>query len=209
VGRARGLSIGFNAGARGDTRYAYDVIVNGPVRSMVRARAMNWNSGAGRYEWEQIYTAYAGESYVTSRVRYTTFQPQNAATTFAVGIRKHINEDVWHQQGGVIISGAPEAIRNPDDEESFQNSLVVDFVGTALVVRDAYAPSYRFVPDFNGNHAFSVTPNAAREFEYMLAAGWSEGAVNRSAADFQDYVLRTAREYNAPLAFGGARLEQR
>lgn len=199
----------FNAGPRGDTRYSFVVIANGPLRSMIRARTMNWNSGHGRYEAEQVFTSYAGESYATSRVRFSTFAPDNTATLFAAGIRKHLNESSYYQQGGVVISGAPEAIRGPDDGPLRPNGLIVDFVGTALVVRDSYRPRYVFVPEFGENHTFAVTPNAERSFEYMIAAGWSEGAVNKTPAEFQDYVLRTAREYNAPLAFVSARLERR
>ncbi len=199
----------FNAGPRGDTRYSFVTIANGPLRSMIRGRTMNWDSGHGRYEVEQIYTAYGGESYSTGRVHFTTFAPQNAGTLFAAGIRKHINENTFYQQGGVVISGAPEAIRGPDDGPLRPNGLIVDFVGTALIVRDQYQPHYVYVPSNGGNHTFAVAPNADRSFEFMLAAGWSEGAVNRTPAEFQDYVTRTAREYNAPLTLAGQRLETR
>jgi hypothetical protein len=63
----------WNAGQLSDTRYAYEVIVNGPVRSMIKIKGMNWNSGNGFYEYEQYYTVYAKQSYTTSKVgsRYT------------------------------------------------------------------------------------------------------------------------------------------
>ncbi|MCD4769212.1 MAG: DUF4861 family protein, partial [Bacteroidales bacterium] len=48
-----------------DTRFAYDVIVNGPMRSMIRIHIMNWRSGSGEYELEQLYTAYKNKSYST------------------------------------------------------------------------------------------------------------------------------------------------
>ena len=191
----------FNTGPRGDSRYSFVVIANGPLRSMIRARTMNWNSGHGRYELEQIFSSYAGESYATSRVRFSTFAPANAGTHFAAGIRKHINESSHYQQRGVVISGAPEAIRGPDDGPLRPNGLIVDYVGSALVVRDTYQPRYVYVPGYQGNHTFAITPNAERSFEYLIAAGWSEGVVNKTPAEFQDYVVRTAREYNAPLAF--------
>jgi len=199
----------FNAGPQSDSRYAFTVLANGPVRSIVRARTFNWDSGNGRYELEQIYSAYAGQSFATSRVTFTKFQPDNAETVFAVGIRKHVGEDSYHNDGGVIISGAPEAIRNMDDEGLRENSLMVDFVGTALVVAEEHSPEYVFVPGYSGNHAFRIKPDDDLSFEYLIAAGWSEGSVNKTAAEFQDYVLRTAEEYNSPLRLVGAKLEQR
>jgi len=197
----------FNAGPQGDTRYAFTLLGNGPVRSLVRVRTFNWDSGHGRYELEQVYSAWAGESYSTCRVRFTRFEPANPATAFAVGIRQHVGETAFFQRGGVIISGAPEAIRNPDDQGLRENSLMVDYVGTALVVRDDYRPEYVHVPAYEGNHAFRIQPDEAREFAYLIAAGWSEGAVNRTPAEFQDYVLRVARDYNAPAELASARLE--
>jgi hypothetical protein len=198
----------FNAGPQSDSRYAFTVLANGPVRSIVRARTFNWDSGNGNYELEQIYSAYAGQSFATSRVSYSKFAPRNPNTVFAAGIRKHLGETHYHQSGGVVISGAPEAIRNLDDEGLRENSLVVDYVGTALVVPEKYSPEYVFVPAYSENHAFRIRPNKALEFEYLIAAGWSEGNVNRSAEEFQRYVLRTAEEFNLPPVLLSTQLEK-
>ena len=189
----------FNAGPMSDSRYAFTVLANGPVRSVIRARTFNWDSGQGNYELEQIYSAYAGQSFATSQVTFLKFAPENPDTAFAVGIRKHVGEDSYYQKGGIIISGAPEAIRNMDDEGLRENSLIVDFVGTALVVPTKYSPEYVFVPEYSENHAFRIAPNDDRSFEYIVAAGWSEGSVHQTAAEFQEYVLRTAEEFNTPV----------
>ena len=199
----------FNAGPLGDSRYAFTVLANGPVRSVIRASTFNWDSGSGNYELEQVYSAYAGQSFATSRVTFTTFEPKNPGTVFAAGIRKHVDEDSYYQHGGVIISGAPEAIRNMDDQGLRENSLFVDFVGTALVVPEKYSPEYVFVPAYSENHAFRIKPNDELSFEYLVAAGWSEGAVHRTAAAFQEYVLDTAEEFNAPPVLSAHTLESR
>ncbi|MGW8315246.1 MAG: DUF4861 family protein, partial [Bacteroidales bacterium] len=49
----------WNAGQISDTRYAYEVVVNGPVRSMIKIRTMNWNTGHGSYSSEQFFSVYA------------------------------------------------------------------------------------------------------------------------------------------------------
>jgi len=198
----------FNAGPGDDTRYAFTVLTNGPVRSMVRARTLNWDSGNGFYEAEQVYTAYAGESYSTSRVTFTRFEPRNADTVFGAGIRKHVGEDHHYLGNGIVISGAPEAIRNLDDEGLRENSLVVDYVGTAMVIPETYSPEYVFVPEYSENHAFRIEPTGDRRFEYLIAAGWSEGTVNRTPEAFETYVLRVAEEFNAPVTFVSANLER-
>lgn len=199
----------FNAGPRGDTRYAFAVLANGPVRSIIRARTLNWDSGKGRYGLEQIYSAYSGHSFATARVTYTRFEPRNPDTDFAVGMRKHLDESDFYKGNGIVISGAPEAIRNLDDEGLRENSLTVDYVGTALVVPEKHSPEYVFIPEYGENHAFRIAPNEERSFEYLIAAGWSEGAVNRNAAEFRDYVLRTAAEFNSPIELVRARSETR
>ncbi len=43
----------WNAGQISDARYAYEVVVNGPVRSIIKIKGMNWDSGNGYYEYEQ------------------------------------------------------------------------------------------------------------------------------------------------------------
>ncbi len=189
----------FNGDPAVDTRYAFEVLVNGPLRSMVRVRTMNWDSGSGRYALEQVYTAYAGQNYATATVRFSQFEPKGPGATFAAGIRKHGGEALFHQQGGTVITAGPEVIRNPDDEEAVQNDLAVAYAGTAMVVRDRYRPDYVFVPDHQGNHVFRIRPNADRTFEYLIAAGWSEGAVLTTAEAFRDYVVAVARDYNTPV----------
>ena len=199
----------FNSGPLGDSRYAFTVLANGPVRSVIRARTFNWDSGRGQYEFEQVYSAYAGQSFATSRVTFKKFQPDNPNTAFAVGIRKHVGEDSFYQRGGVVISGAPEAIRNMDDEGLRENSLIVDFVGTALVVPERFSPDYVFIPEYSGNHAFRLAANTERSFEYLVAAGWSEGSVNTTADEFRVYVLRKAEEFNWPIELLGTKIQER
>lgn len=205
----RSADTSFNAGPRGDSRYAFTVLANGPLRSIVRAKTMNWNSGHGRYALEQVYSSFAGQSFSTSRVKFTTFEPKDRDATFAVGMRKRPGQRSFHKANGIVISGAPEAIRNIDDEGVRENSLMVDFVGTALVVPEKYAPEYVFAPERGENHVFRIKPNADRSFEYLMAAGWSEGAVNRNADEFQRYATRAAEEYNAPPELVGTRIEAR
>lgn len=199
----------FNAGPQGDTRYAFTVLANGPVRSIVRARTLNWDSGNGEYELEQLYSSYSGQSYASSRVTFTKFEPKNPETVFAVGMRKHVGETSFHKGNGIVVSGAPEAIRNQDDEGLRENSLIVDYVGSALVVAEKYSPAYIYVPGFSENHAFRITPNEDYAFEYHIAAGWSEGAVNSTAEEFQEYVLRIAEEVNSPVKLVSDKIEAR
>jgi hypothetical protein len=199
----------FNGDPLTDTRYAFEVVANGPLRSTVRIRTTNWDSGLGRYALEQTYTAYAGQNYATATVRFSQFAPKASGAGFAVGMRKKTGETLFHQNGGVIVTAAPEAIRNPDDVDSVQNALTVAYAGTAIVVKDRYRPSYVFVPDYSGNHAFRIAPTADRSFEYMIAAGWSEGAVLKTAPEFRDYVIGAAREYNSPIRSGGAVVQRK
>ena len=190
---------GFNAGPESDTRYAFSVITNGPLRSMISAKTLNWDSGRGEYEVEQIFTAYAGESYATSRVQFSKFKPDYKKADLAVGIRKHVGETLSVQEDGIVISGAPTAIRNPDDTESLQAELNVDFIGSALVVRESDDPEYVFWPGYGENHVFRVPAGKDKAFEYLIAAGWSEGAVNQTAEEFTAYVRRVAKDFSSPV----------
>lgn len=199
----------FNTGPVGDTRYAFSVVVNGPLRSMVRVRTMNWDSGHGQYAVEQVYTAYAGKDYTTAKVQFTRFDPAHPGAEIAVGIRRRPGETDFAQAGGMVVTSAPEVIRNPDDLEAVQQDMQVDFAGTALVVRDEYRPRYFFSPASEGNHLMRITPDADRRFEYLLAAGWSEGQGPATPEAFQAYVEKAAREYAAPIAFVGATPETR
>ncbi len=193
---AAGVTDNFNAGQISDTRYAYDVVVNGPVRSMIRVRTMNWQTGRGSYEVEQLYTAYAGQSYSTCQVRFTRFLPTVPGVRPGAGIRKKPREAHRYQQGGVVITAGPEAVMDPDDGTI---SLDVSMIASAMVVRDEFKPEYRFVSDLKGNHAFSVTPRSDQSYEYLIAGAWSEGAVLNTYPAFEQYVLQTAREYNSPV----------
>ena len=193
---AAGVKENFNAGQIGDTRYAYDVVVNGPVRSMIRVKTMNWRTENGSYEVEQLYTAYASQSYSTCRVKLLQFLPRSAGVVPGAGIRKKPREQHFYQKGGVVLSGGPEAIIDPDDGSI---SADIKLISSAMVVKAEYRPEYRFVPALKGNHAFAVTPGPGGTFEYLIAGGWSEGAILNTWPEFERYVLTTAREYESPL----------
>jgi len=166
---------------------------------------MNWHTGNGSYEVEQVYTAYAHQNYSTCRVRFPRWLPKQAGATPAAGIRKKPGEKHFLQRGGVVVTASPEA----SDPETGQSFLDIEMVGSALVVRDEYRPEYRFVADLKGNHTFAVTPAADGSFEYLIAGAWSEGAILRTWGEFEQYVLQTAREYNAPLRVRVGPVERR
>ena len=189
----------WNAGQISDTRYAYEVVVNGPVRSIIKIKGMNWNSGNGAYEYEQYYTVYAKQSYTTSRVEFTIFSPEVDGVKPGVGIRKKPEEDFFVQEDGVIISSGPEAIRDPENIDD-REEVKVDFIGTALIVKDKYKPAYQYVSGHGGNHTFRVTSTEDDTFEYLLSSAWSEGAVYNNREDFSEYIRKTKLEYERPVA---------
>lgn len=192
-----------------DTRYAFEVIVNGPLRSMVRIKTMNWNTGKGSYALEQVYTAYANHNYATAKVQFHQWQPSATGVEFAAGIRKKAGETLGLRQGGVVVTTAPEAIRNPDDTDSTQNALTVAYAGIGLVVKDSYRARHVSVAQQQGNEVFRFPARADGKYEYMLAAGWSEGEVLKTAAEFRDYVVGVAKEYNAPARLAGFEVQVR
>ncbi len=196
----------WNAGQISDTRYAYEVVVNGPVRSMIKVKTMNWNSGSGSYELEQYYTVYAQQSYTTCRVIYNNFQPKKAGVKMGCGLRKKPGEEHLYQEGGVLISSGPEQIKDPEDIDE-RAKWLMPFIGKAIVVKDKYKPEYQYTPNAGGNHTFRVTPDSENRFEYLLFAAWSDGAVYANQADFEEYVQKTALEFNTPIEIGFVNLE--
>lgn len=197
----------WNEGQISDTRYAYDVVVNGPVRSMVRIKTMNWRTDGGAYELEQYYTAYRNQSYSTCRVRYTVFDPVASGVAFGCGIRRNASEFDSLLDGNTVVTIGNDDIIDPDDPDG--ESLHVDYVGNALVVKDSYNPRFRFIEDRGGNYAFSIPVNDSRTFEYLIAGGWSEGAVLNTPDEFKEYVVNTAAEYNNPLVIGVGEVERK
>ncbi len=198
----------FNAGQMNDTRYAFDVVVNGPMRSMVRVKTMNWNTGRGEYELEQLYTAYANQNYSTCKVLFSRFSPEHRDVRFGCGIRKKPDEQHMFQQKNIVITSGPEEIKNPDDIEGLQK-LKVDFIGTAMVVKDEYNAEYCFVPAYQGNHVFKFPLRKDRQYEYMIAAAWSEGEVLKTHEAFKAYVLKKAAEYDHPIKVTFSKTEEK
>ena len=191
----------WNEGQFDDTRYAFEVVVNGPVRSMIKAKTMNWNTGGGSYELEQYYTAYTNQSYSTCRVKFTRFLPLEPGTMFGCGIRKNAMEFDSFQEDNIVMTFGKDELSDPDDDTGLRK-MVVDFVGNALVVKNAYNPAYQYVPGLEGNHTFRIPVTGDRSFEYMIFAAWSEGAVYNTPETFREYVLKTAREYENPVQVG-------
>ncbi len=196
----------FNRGPLSDTRYAYEVVVNGPVRSMVRIKTMNWKSGAGVYELEQLYTAYSDQNYSTCKVRYLKFEPEKAGTKFGCGIRKNARENDFYQKDGVVITIGDDELSDPDDKEGLRK-LYVSFVGTAMVVKEQFKPEYQFVDSYLGNHTFRIPVRKNISYEYLIAGAWSEGSFLSSPEEFKDYVIKTAKEYNNPIEIRDFKIE--
>lgn len=188
----------WNAGQISDTRYSYEVVVNGPIRSIMKIKTMNWRSGNGSYDLEQYYTAYANQSYSTCNVKYNNFSPFKQGVKMGCGIRKKPGEENLYQKDGIVISSGPEVVRDPEMIDS-REDLTLPFIGKALVVKDQYKPEYQYSNTFGGQHTFKVKPNLNNHFEYAIFAAWSEGAVYNNQADFEAYVSKSAKELNNPV----------
>jgi hypothetical protein len=214
VALAQPVATKFNAGQLSDTRYAYDVAVNGPLRSAVRIKIMNWKTRTGSYHAEQLCFAYAGENYSRCRVAFPEFAPEVEGVLPGSGFRKKPQESDFFQSGGVTISAGPETIRNPDETLAVEGQLEVDFIGGALVVPDRYAPEYVYREETHGsevqgNHLFRVTPDENGSFEYMIAGAWSEGEVLTEFPSFKEYVVKAAAGMNVPADVSFSGLERK
>lgn len=195
-----------------NTRYSRDVVVNGPLRSVILLRIMNWRSGAGLYEIEQYFTAYANKSWSTCRTVFTEFVPSNTDTMFGVGMREIMNEYKAYQDGGTIISfGKDVPIESPHPDETGEEKLraVLEFEGLALVVKDKYVPQYLNIDAYGGNHTFKIPVNKDRSYEYLFTGAWNEGLINTTEQEFKEYVIRAAAEFNNPLEIKSMTLESK
>ncbi|MCE5250775.1 DUF4861 domain-containing protein [bacterium] len=189
-------------------RYSYHTVLNGPLRSMVKVRCLNWRTGRGEYEYEQTYTAYKNKSYSISTVHFTMFLPEERGTGFGCGIRKMPNEYTIFRNEGMVVSFAKDVIASdPDVEKEWETQLKLDFEGIALVVPDSLKPRYQFVEAYEGNHAMCIPVTENHTYEYLIAAGWSEGTVNRNEQEFRKYMLDTQKEYNNPVVISDIKAE--
>ena len=188
----------WNAGQISDTRYAYEVIVNGPIRSIMKIKTMNWKTGNGSYDLEQYYTVYAHQSYSTCNVKYTNFFPFIPGVQMGCGIRKKPGEEQLYLDGGILVSSGPEIVRDPEmiDERA---DWLLPFIGKALVVKDKFKPEYQYTRFMDGQHTFRVTPDKQNRYEYAIFAAWSEGVIYNNREDFEAYVISTALELNNPV----------
>ena len=100
-----------------DTRFSYDVIANGPLRSIIKVTTSNWNSGQGSYELDQYYTAIANKSWCIVKVNFNKFLPPSSDVMFGVGIRRIMQEYKSINKGGMVISmGRDIPARIPDED---------------------------------------------------------------------------------------------
>ena len=188
-------------GPYSDTRYACDVVLSGPVRSMIRMHTMNWKTGNGAYEYEQYLTTYRNKSYYTSAVRFLSFVPDSLGVEFGCGIQRVSKESLFYQKGGAVVTGTNDlsAYLTPNPGDPALKAGVEPFLGIAMVVRDTYKPRFLLSKSMGENYTFRMPLTGDLAYEYLCAGAWSEGAVLSSAKEFKEYIILTAQEYNNPL----------
>lgn len=187
-----------NKGPLHDTRYAYDVVVNGPLRSIIKVTTTNWNSGQGSYELEQFYTAVAHKSWSTVEVKFTEFLAPNRDIMFTAGIREIMNEYKAIQKKGFAISMGQNIESRIPDEDLGEEVTIVPWQGIGIIVKDAYRPMYLPIKTFGGNHLFKMPVTPDLSFEYMIVGGWSFGTVNNDEPSFIKYMEDETFKYNHP-----------
>ncbi len=190
-------------------RYAYDVVYNGPLRSMIKVKTMNWVTGSGFYEIEQYYIAYAGKSYSTCDMKFTIFQPKHGNVSFCCGIRRMMNEYKSENIGNTALSYGKDIELRIPDEDIGDEGLIVDFEGISVIMKDLYDPEYMNIDGHGGNHVFKAPLTPDNFYEYMILGGWSGGTVNTNEREFREYVLNAAKEYNNPPVVRVGKIEDK
>jgi len=127
---------------------------------------------------------------------------------FCCGIKANTLESENVVDKGIAIRTGVEMVADPDDDTG-QKAHRVEFVGSALVVKDVYKPQYVRVRSLGDNHTFRIPVTTDRTFEYLIAGAWSEGVVYNTPESFKQYVQKTALEYNNPVAVEFGELEQK
>ncbi len=184
------------------TRYAYQVLVNGPIRAMIKAKIMNWVTGEGEYEAEQIYSALAHKRYSTCRVKFTKFKPKKKRNVrFGAGIKQLPGEDYIHTGPGfVCIAG---------DTITTSTDKIKRFMGLAMIVPEKYKPVYRATDAFQGNHIFTLPVTRDLSYEYVISGVWEDGRLHTNFGGWKEYIIRIAEEINNPVKMIKATLETR
>jgi hypothetical protein len=181
-----------------DTRFASDVVYNGPLRSLVKVTTTNWNSGHGFYELEQYYSVVAHKSWCKVQVKFTKFLPSSSDIMFGAGIRHIMQEYKSIHKGGIAISMGKNIDARIPDEDIGGEALTVPWEGIGIVVKDEFKPEYVSINNYGGNHLIKMPVTSNRSFEYMVLSGWSFGEVNNNEKDFVNYVDGEALQYNNP-----------
>lgn len=187
-----------------DSRFTYYVDFNGPLRSRITVRTMNWNTEhGGFYELRQRYTAVADKVWSTVSVEFDTFLPPHDRVRYGAGIRVLGTEGPEEHRAvvgdGYVISLVEDIEARIPDEDIGDEALVVPWQGSALAVRSKYDPEYVRIDNYLGNHLFMMPVNEMNAFEYKIFGAWSyaEGTVNNEA-DFLEYVEQETLKYNHP-----------
>jgi len=189
-------------------RFAYEVIANGPLRSIIRQHIMNWQTGRGVYELYQFFTAYKGQSYSTVQVKFLKFLPDTDWIKFGCGVRKLPWEYKVFKNDKLAISFAKNCvISDPDVDPAWETKTVVDFMGIAIIIKDKYESRYQFIEEYEGNHIMVIEKTDDLIYEYLIAAGWSQGTVNRDEMEFKNYVRNVQKQYNNPISIRSVKLE--
>lgn len=196
-----------NQGPFNDSRFSFDLVYNGPLRSMIKVATKNWNSGKGFYELDQYYTAVAGKSWSRVESKFSKFFPPSADAKFGAGIRRIMNEYNSVNKKGMAISMGKDVEARIPDEDIGDKVLIVPWQGIAVSVKDEYKPEYYAMKNYGGNHLLSMpaTPNNA--FEYLIFGAWSFGKVNNNEKEFVKYVEEETLKYNHPAQISVHSLE--
>lgn len=181
-----------------DSRFAFDVVSNGPLRSMIKVKTTNWNSGNGFYELEQNYTVIAHKGWCIVKVNFNRFFPPGDEVMFGAGIRKIMNEYKSFNKGGIVISMGKDIPARIPDEDIGDSVLVVPWQGIGMVIKDEFKPYYTTINNYGGNHLFQIPKTKDLSYEYMVIDEWSFGKVNNNEEDFVKYVETESIKYNHP-----------
>lgn len=172
----------------------YQLVTEGPVRSVFTIDYKNWEAGSGKFDLKNTVSIWAGDYGYSNQIELLSDNPSD---TMIVGLT-----NIHNNNPPILYKDNPAyTLFHTFDKQTYDKEF---YLGMALAFPADKFISYKESPDqgegITNTYLNFIELSDVKSFEYHVFAGW-ELSVDAftSPESFQDYIVNATQRLSTPV----------
>ncbi|MFA7229449.1 MAG: DUF4861 family protein [Melioribacteraceae bacterium] len=181
-----------------DAKFETKILSSGPLRAIVKTVVTNWQTDAGNYEFEIIYSIAAKKRYTSIDFKLTKFPGRAGDIRIGAGMRQMYEDNFYRYKPEYLTAIARDVT---------ESGILDKQIGRAIITTKKYKTEEILIPNDaslkdtpnNGPNYGILFPKGKLELKYACIGAWEKDGGVVSSEQWTESLNQISDEVGIPL----------